>query len=174
MDAIKQASAADDQELARVLESMNQDLATTPAIPSDPVETAAVVSEDSNMQFEETPAAAQFAQPPSPVAQPVASVLPQAYYPPVDPVATVSPVGVSDLDVIKKDALTELRPLVDKLNLPPEEKFDTLLLIIRSTDDRSLVSVAHEVAKTIEDDSKRAEALLDVIKEIDYFSNPQQ
>ena len=54
------------------------------------------------------------------------------------------------------------------------DKFDTLLLIIRSTDDKSLVGQAHAAAKTIEDESKKAEALLDVIKEIDYFSNPQQ
>lgn len=74
------------------------------------------------------------------------------------------------LENIKKDALEELRPLVDKLDLPPEEKFDTLLLIIRSTDDQSLLEPAHDAAKAIVDESRRAQALLDVIKEIDYFS----
>lgn len=74
------------------------------------------------------------------------------------------------LDTIKKDALEELRPLVDKLDLPAEEKFDTLLLIIRSTDDQSLLAPAHDAAKAITDESRRAQALLDIIKEIDYFS----
>lgn len=76
-----------------------------------------------------------------------------------------------NLESIKKDALSELRPLVDKLALPSEEKFDIMLLIIRSTDDQSLVAAAHDAAKGIEDETKRAQALLDIVKEIDYFAN---
>lgn len=79
--------------------------------------------------------------------------------------------GSNELDEIKQDALKQLRPLVDKLDLKADEKFDTLLLIIRSTDDKSLLGPAHKAAKAIEDDTKRAQALLDVIKEIDYFSS---
>jgi hypothetical protein len=71
---------------------------------------------------------------------------------------------------IKNDALNELRPLVGKLNVAPEEKFDTYLLLIRSTDDTELIGPAHEAAKAIEDEARRAEALLDIIKEIDYLS----
>lgn len=82
-----------------------------------------------------------------------------------------SPVDESPLNDIKRDALSELRPLVDKLNVSPEEKFDTLLLMIRSTDDSSLIEQAHDAAKLIEDESKRAEALLEIIKEIDYLSH---
>ncbi len=93
------------------------------------------------------------------------------------PMSTLPPaagLAVGGLDDLKKTALEELRPLVGKLNLPPEEKFDTLLLIIRSTDDQSLLDPAHEAAKAITDENKRAQALLDVIKEIDYFSQGQQ
>jgi len=79
--------------------------------------------------------------------------------------------GNGELDKLKASALDELRPLVGKLDLPAEEKFDTLLLIIRSTDDQSLLDEAHETAKQIQDDARRAQALLDVIKEIDYFSS---
>lgn len=74
-----------------------------------------------------------------------------------------------DLESIKRQAITELRPLVDKLDLPPEDKFDTLLLLIRTTDDSSLIPAAHDAAKAIADDTRRAQALLDVIKEIDFF-----
>lgn len=76
----------------------------------------------------------------------------------------------SSLEGIKKDALNELRPLVDKLTVPAEEKFDTYLLLLRSTDDTSLIAPAHEAAKEIPDEARRAQALLDVIKEIDYLS----
>lgn len=75
-----------------------------------------------------------------------------------------------DLDSIKKEALSELRPLVDKLEVSPEEKFDTYLLLIRSTDDENLIAPAHEAARSIADEARRAQALLDVIKEIDYLS----
>jgi len=78
--------------------------------------------------------------------------------------------GSSDLDKLKNSALEELRPLVGKLNLPDDEKFDILLLIIRSTDDQALLNEAHDAAKKVSDDGKRAQALLDIIKEIDYFS----
>ncbi len=159
-----QAPATDDQELAKVLESMNNSLTTAPAGPvAAPDEPADTTPDDDG------PVPAAPAPEPEPVVEPVAApVMPE---PAMAPVAS-APVAVDgNLDAIKKDALTELRPLVDKLNLSPEDKFDTLLLIIRSTDDKSLVPQAHEAAKMIEDDSRRAEALLDVIKEIDYFSS---
>ena len=75
------------------------------------------------------------------------------------------------LEKIKESALEDLKPLVGKLKLEPDEKFDTLLLIIRSTDDQSLLDEAHAAAKDISDETKRAQALLDIIKEVDYFSN---
>lgn len=77
----------------------------------------------------------------------------------------------SDLESIKTSAINDLRPLLDKLKLPDEEKFDTLLLFIRSTDDTSLLKETYEAAKAIEDEDKRAKALLDVIREVSYFSS---
>lgn len=91
---------------------------------------------------------------------------------PVAPTGAVNSDSSSGpLDTIKNDALNELRPLVNKLDIKAEEKFDTYLLLIRSTDDMSLIEPAHEVAKTIEDEARRAQALLDIIKEIDYLSH---
>ncbi|MFC2639424.1 MAG: hypothetical protein ACFNZO_01170 [Candidatus Saccharibacteria bacterium] len=75
-----------------------------------------------------------------------------------------------ELEQIKMEVVNELRPLVDKLILPPEEKFDVYLLLIRCTDDRTLVAPAHETARIIEDETRRATALLDIFKEIDYLS----
>jgi hypothetical protein len=82
--------------------------------------------------------------------------------------------AVSDLDAIKQDALSELRPLVDKLDVTPEEKFDTYLLLLRSTDDQTLISPAFAAARIITDEARRAQALLDIIKEIDYLSGATQ
>lgn len=165
-------TTTDDAELAKVLESMNENAAS--AVPPTN-NTATPASTPVADPVASSAAEPQFAAPPLPVVdtpspfeQPVAPTL-------STPSATPAPTAVSpELESIKKDAVEELRPLVDKLNLPADEKFDTLLLIIRSTDDKALIGPAHEAAKAIPDETKRAQALLDVIKEIDYFSNPTQ
>jgi len=81
--------------------------------------------------------------------------------------------GSADLDAIKQTALNELRPLLDHVELPVEEKFDTYLMLIRSTDDTSLIGPAHIAAQSITDDKRRAEALLDIVKEIDFLSHKE-
>lgn len=179
-----QMPATDDQELAQVLAGMNQQVA-------DPAQVT-----DNGMQFEETgveptadpaltdsttapsgdPATATApAIPPEPAPVPPPAIAEPVFQPAAEPAPLAAPSSVSpELEAIKKDALEQLRPLVDKLDLPAQEKFDTLLLIIRSTDDQSLLTAANEAAKQIDDESKRAEALLDVIKEIDFFSGHTQ
>jgi hypothetical protein len=112
--------------------------------------------------------------PPAPamtMPQPVPPV-PKPATPPAKP-APNSPVPIitSNLDVIKMNALDELRPLVDDLDLPAEEKFDALLLLIRSTDDKDLIRPAYEAIQNIKDGKKRASALLDIVKEINFFEN---
>lgn len=84
--------------------------------------------------------------------------------------APVAPAPATDpLNATLHNAINDLRPLVDKLTIPVEEKFDTYLLLIRSTNDSSLVEPAYQIAKQISDDTKRANALLTIIKEVNYF-----
>lgn len=78
------------------------------------------------------------------------------------------------LDAIKNSALQELRPLIDHVEIDAEEKFNIYLMLIRSTDDSSLIGPAHNAALGIADEKKKTEALLDIIKEIDYLSNKDQ
>ena len=142
---------SDDQDLAKVLAGVNngakaantQSATPLPPLPDLPPE-------------------------PEPEQQPAASPAPQP-----KAAKTAATTDASDLDTVKNNAIRELRPLVGKLNISAEEKFDTYLLLIRSTDDRTLIPPAHEAAKEITDESRRAQALLDIIKEIDILSNPQ-
>jgi hypothetical protein len=90
---------------------------------------------------------------------------------PETPSPAVGAVANDSLTSLKQEALADLRPLVDKLVLPANEKFDIMLLIIRGTDDQSLLDPAYQAARAIEDENKRAQALLDVIREIDFFSS---
>lgn len=91
-----------------------------------------------------------------------------------EPVAAMTAAPATSLDAVKADALQDLRPLVDKLDLAPDDKFDTLLLLIRSSDDSSLIPEAYETARQISDDARRAQALLDIIREVDFFDHNQQ
>jgi len=159
---------SDDQELAKVLAGVSQQaddealkFEETPAPVSTPASAAATAAEPAKSADPIKPAAPVSSLPTPTVSSPV------GYNPP-------SAGGSSDLESIKQNALTELRPLVDKLELAPEEKFDTYLLLLRSTDDKDLIAPAYAAAQAITDESRRAQALLDVIKEIDYLSAPKQ
>lgn len=82
-----------------------------------------------------------------------------------------SPVTAPDelLD-IKQDALRELKPLVGHLEQNAEEKFRTTMMMIQASDDHSLLQSAYDAAKQITDEKARAQALLDVVNEINYFT----
>jgi len=160
---------SDDQELAKVLAGVNQqsndlNFEETPVIsPAKP----GIPATPPEPTDGDKPAAENDAMTPSPMPEPEKSEPDTPPFPP-------TPAESGDLEDIKKDALTELRPLVDKLQLEPQEKFDIYLLLLRSTDDKTLIAPAHEAAKSIPDESARAQALLDVIKEIDYLSSPAE
>ena len=154
---------SDDQELAKALAGVNDDVASMEF--GQPQDNNLGLGQPTVDPPAEEPAANQFAAPiPNPVAAP-------------DPAPMAPPVNNSadqNLADVKQAALTELRPLIDKLDVDPEEKFNTYLLLVRSTDDKDLIAPAHEAAKAITDEAKKAQALLDIIKEIDFLSNPGQ
>jgi hypothetical protein len=91
-----------------------------------------------------------------------------------DPTSTPPVSGGDDLLDIKRQALQELSPLVDHLDQSPEEKFKTTMMMIQATDDKSLLPEAFNAAKGIADDKTRAQALLDIINEINYFTQPKK
>ena len=87
-----------------------------------------------------------------------------------------TPVEADDLGLegIKTKALAEIVPLIDKIDLPPLEKFKTLMMTIQAGDNKSLIPSAYAAAEKIENESERAQALLDVINEINYFSTKKK
>ncbi len=89
---------------------------------------------------------------------------------PEQPPARRDDVGHGDLLDIKKGALQSLAPLVGKLDQTPEEKFKTTMMLIQASDNAQLIKEAYESANSITDEKSRAQALLDVINEINYFT----
>lgn len=79
-------------------------------------------------------------------------------------------VSTDELLDIKQDALQALSPLIGHLDQSPEEKFRTTMMMIQASDDQSLIKEAYSAAKRIRDEKARAQALLDVVNEINYFT----
>lgn len=72
---------------------------------------------------------------------------------------------------LKQQALAQLSPLVSQLDQTPEEKFRTTMMLLQSTDNSTLIKDAYEAAQSIPDEKARAQALLDVVNEINYFTH---
>ncbi len=90
------------------------------------------------------------------------------------PSTSVGSDDANDLLAIKQKALQDLGPLVEHLDGAPEERFETLMMMIRATDDAKLIDPAHQAALGIADEQKRAHALLDVVNEINYLTQHAQ
>lgn len=80
------------------------------------------------------------------------------------------PVATGDLANIKEQALKQLQPLVTKLEQSPEEEFRTLMMMIQASDDHSLIDKAYKAAQNIADEKAKAQALLDIVNEVNYFT----
>jgi len=154
---------SDDQELAKALAGVLPD---TDEI-DEATGAAGLPGEGlgGGLNFEETPAVELAPADPISLDPPVADAAA-----PATPISINRSIDGPALDGIKNQALSELRPLLDHVDLPAEEKFDTYLMLIRSTDDASLIEPAHVAARNIADEKKKAESLLEIIKEIDYLS----
>jgi len=110
---------------------------------------------------------------PAPAAQPpaFASTTPPVASPsPITPTLNAGP-AAEELLQIKQQALHSLVPLVDQLDQTPEERFKTTMMMLQASDNPQLVRSAYAAANQISDEKARAQALLDVVNEINYFTH---
>jgi hypothetical protein len=122
-----------------------------------------VVAQDSNAGL---PDATQTAgTPPVPEAAELPTIVPPEGTQPITASA-----DSNDLLSIKQQALQQLSPLLGHLDQPPEERFRTTMMMIQASDNSSLLRTAYEAAQQIADEKVRAQALLDVVNEINYFT----
>lgn len=89
----------------------------------------------------------------------------------LEPTDNDSSTPSSSLVGLKAQALDQLYPIVHTLKLSPEEHFKLLMSMIHVTDNQELLSEAYETAQKIEDETVKAQALLDIVNEINYFTN---
>lgn len=170
-------SGVNDEELNKMIASLRQEQqASAPANQA--------VNQPAAQPTKPTPAAPAKPAGKSAPAQPADPILTDVLAQPAKPAKAksepvtppnVNPLGRNvdsgALGDIRLQVISELRPLVNRLDfLAPADKFDTLLLLIRTIDDSSLIPMAHQAAMAIPDEVKRAQALLDILKEIDFFT----
>ena len=170
-------SGVNDEELNKMIASLRQEQqASAPANQA--------VNQPAAQPAKPTPAAPAKPTGKSGSAQPADPILTDVLAQPAKPAKAksepvtppnVNPLGRNvdsgALGDIRLQVISELRPLVNRLDfLAPADKFDTLLLLIRTIDDSSLIPMAHQAAMAIPDEVKRAQALLDILKEIDFFT----
>ena len=68
---------------------------------------------------------------------------------------------------IKKAALRDLMPLLDKVNMDANEKFNLYRDIFEELNDHSVLEPAYQAAREIADETTRANALLYLVQSID-------
>lgn len=85
--------------------------------------------------------------------------------------APTTPPNNDQLLNIKQQALQQLTPLLGHLEQDPEEKFRTTMMMIQAADNHELIQEAYQAAQAIQDDKVRAQALLDIVNEINYFTH---
>lgn len=101
-------------------------------------------------------------------------VAPATGAPVVTPATTTDAGTDEDLLTIKQQALQQLSPLIGQLDQTPEDKFRTTMMMIQASDNQSLIKDAFTAAQQITDEKVRAQALLDIVNEINYFTQASQ
>ena len=71
------------------------------------------------------------------------------------------------INQVKEAALRELAPILSKLDVPAEQKFDIYKNVIDNYHDTSVLEPAYQAASRIADDKEKGEALLYIIDSID-------
>jgi hypothetical protein len=182
-----------DEDISAVNPTLNGSDTSTPATDDAPVDSPANdVAAATVIQPTAPPdvaAAASTPEVPETSEEPEAEAAPEVSEPAPEETPTVDPSDTDTTDVstvsapsaddtalldLKKQALEELSPLLDQLDQTPEEKFKTTMMMIQATDSSDLVTTAHEAALKITDEKVRAQALLDIVNEINYFTQPKE
>ncbi len=82
-------------------------------------------------------------------------------------ITTNTPAQNLNMHQVKEAALRDLVPLIDRLNMDAEQKFNLYRDIFENMKDYTVLEPAYRIAKEITDETKRAEALFYLIESID-------
>lgn len=86
-------------------------------------------------------------------------------------VAPITNLDSQNLDSVKANILKDLAPLMDKIHVEPEKKFELYTDMLAENNDTSIVAPAYETARQISDEEKRGEALLSLFEKIEQLEH---
>lgn len=86
-------------------------------------------------------------------------------------VAPITNLDSQNLDSVKANILKDLAPLMDKIHVEPEKKFELYTDMLAENNDASIVAPAYETARQISDEEKRGEALLSLFEKIEQLEH---
>lgn len=101
---------------------------------------------------------------PEPIPEPVPTAEPA---PTPEPAVESTETTSQNTNDIKKAALRDLMPLLDKVNMNANEKFNLYRDIFEELNDHSVLEPAYQAAREITDETTRANALLYLVQSID-------
>jgi len=160
-------NSVEENDLQKAIAGMTGASATAPGGGSSPMMDAPMGAAFTGMT--DGPAAVSDSPTATPVAQPTVPSIPG--FPSPSSPAPSAPIGSSvasgDLDQVKMSALNDLKPIIERVNISPEDKFKIYREILEDMPDKAVVEPAYNVAKQIADEAERAEALLFVVQKID-------
>jgi hypothetical protein len=148
------------------------DVALAPDAGAQPVDNATVVAPHVDMPS--APAVTDNATGNYIMTEPHQATAPNAAVPDHTEATVPANTATDDLLTLKQQALQQLSPLVGHLDQTPEEKFRTTMMLIQASDNQTLLKDAYAAAQAITDQKTRAQALLDVVNEINYFTQQHQ
>ena len=167
-----------DNDLQKAIDDITNTTSVDPVF-SDPVAAPSSVPEGDTGELGEP--VGPFPEPkveaPAPVPEPVAPVEPvevpdltapePAPEPVPEPVIESTESAPQNTGDIKKAALRDLVPLLDKVNMDAAEKFDLYRDIFEELKDYTVLEPAYQAAREIADETARANALLYLVQSID-------
>lgn len=149
---MEQTNAATADELQQAINSITNGGVATGAADAVAQAAAAVPAAGEAATVAADPAAAAVAA----AAVPTAPIMPmKAQY------------GDPDLDRVKSMALSDLRPLLEKVDIPAEKKFIIYKDILELTEDKACIEPAYAAARQIADEKTKGEALVFIVECID-------
>jgi hypothetical protein len=82
----------------------------------------------------------------------------------------VTPTAAEEVNIIRDKILNYLSEMIRDINQAPKEKFETIVSILRGTNDKSLLKDALETAIQIKDPNDKAKAMVELVNIIDELA----
>lgn len=157
-----------DNDLQKAIDSITKKTNVDPVF-SDPVAAPSSVPEGDTGELDEPvgpfPAPPKIELKPSPTTpEPAPEPVPE---PELTPEPNIDQSNSLNMRGIKEAALRDLVPLIDRLDMNASQRFNLYRDIFEDLKDYTVLGSAYEAAKSIEDETKRAEALLYLVEAID-------